>query len=135
LRSAVHGISTTPLEQGADGHTTTRCSSFMTSSRSWGCSPRRRPTGAKLPLKPLPVWGIRLRPQVADKCLDLALFEVRNGWKADIRHTKSNVRSSPIPGGRITRAATQGDRPTLRTRSSRRLCLLLCQPPGQFPPC
>jgi hypothetical protein len=36
--------------------------------------PSRRPTGAKLAFKPLHVWGIRIRLQVADKCRDLALF-------------------------------------------------------------
>ena len=36
----------------------------------------RRPTGAKLALKPLHVWGIRIRLQVADKCRDLALFDL-----------------------------------------------------------
>jgi integrase len=38
--------------------------------------PGRRPTGAKLALKPLHVWGIRIRLQVADKCRDLALFDL-----------------------------------------------------------
>ena len=36
----------------------------------------RRPTGAKLALKPLHVWGIRIRLQVAVKCRDLALFDL-----------------------------------------------------------
>jgi integrase len=36
----------------------------------------RRPTGAKLALKPLHVWGIRIRLQVAEKCRDLALFDL-----------------------------------------------------------
>ena len=38
--------------------------------------PSRRPTGAKLALKPLHVWGIRIRLQVAAKCRDLALFDL-----------------------------------------------------------
>jgi integrase len=38
--------------------------------------PSRRPTGAKLALKPLHVWGIRIRLQVAGKCRDLALFDL-----------------------------------------------------------
>jgi integrase len=38
--------------------------------------PARRPTGAKLALKPLHVWGIRIRLQVAAKCRDLALFDL-----------------------------------------------------------
>jgi integrase len=38
--------------------------------------PSRRPTGAKRALKPLHVWGIRIRLQVADKCRDLALFDL-----------------------------------------------------------
>jgi integrase len=38
--------------------------------------PIRRPTGAKLALKPLHVWGIRIRLQVAAKCRDLALFDL-----------------------------------------------------------
>jgi hypothetical protein len=36
----------------------------------------RRPTGAKLALKPLHVWGIRIRLQVAAKCRDLALVDL-----------------------------------------------------------
>jgi integrase len=36
----------------------------------------RRPTGAKLALKPLHVWGIRIRLQVAGKRRDLALFDL-----------------------------------------------------------
>ena len=36
----------------------------------------RRPTGAKLALKPLHVWGIRIRLQVALRCRDLALFDL-----------------------------------------------------------
>ena len=35
-----------------------------------------RPTGAKLALKPLHVWGIRIRLQVACRCRDLALFDL-----------------------------------------------------------
>ena len=38
--------------------------------------PSRRPTGAKLALKPLHVWGMRIRLQVAGKCRDLALFDL-----------------------------------------------------------
>jgi hypothetical protein len=38
--------------------------------------PSRRPTGAKLALKPLHVWGIRIRLQVANKSRDLALFNL-----------------------------------------------------------
>jgi hypothetical protein len=67
----------------------------------------RKPTGAKLALKPVHVWGIRIRLQVACKARDLALFDssarstcrltsamgrkhtlslyVRNWWKADDR--------------------------------------------------
>ncbi len=36
----------------------------------------RKPTGAKLALKPVHVWGIRIRLQVACKARDLALFDV-----------------------------------------------------------
>lgn len=36
----------------------------------------RRPTGAKLALKPFHVWGIRVRLQVATKVRDLALFDL-----------------------------------------------------------
>jgi hypothetical protein len=35
----------------------------------------RKPTGAKLALKPVHVWGIRIRLQVACKARDLALFD------------------------------------------------------------
>ncbi len=37
---------------------------------------RRRVTGAKLALKPVHVWGIRIRLQVANRARDLALFEL-----------------------------------------------------------
>ena len=37
---------------------------------------RRTPTGAKLALKPVHVWGIRIRLQVACKARDLALFDL-----------------------------------------------------------
>ncbi len=40
------------------------------------CKPGRRPTGAKLALKPVHVWGIRVRLQVACRARDLALFDV-----------------------------------------------------------
>ena len=40
------------------------------------CCPGRRPTGAKLALKPVHVWGIRIRLQVASKARDLALFDL-----------------------------------------------------------
>ncbi len=36
----------------------------------------RKPTGAKLALKPVHVWGIRIRLQVARKAHDLALFDL-----------------------------------------------------------
>lgn len=36
----------------------------------------RRTTGAKLALKPVHVWGIRIRLQVALKARDLALFDL-----------------------------------------------------------
>ena len=36
----------------------------------------RKPTGAKLALKPVHVWGIRVRLQVASKVRDLALFDL-----------------------------------------------------------
>jgi len=36
----------------------------------------RKPTGAKLPLKPVYVWGIRVRLQVAHQTRDLALFDL-----------------------------------------------------------
>ena len=35
-----------------------------------------RPTGAKLALKPVQVWGVRIRLQVALRARDLALFEL-----------------------------------------------------------
>ena len=38
--------------------------------------PARRPTGAKLALKPFHVWGIRVRLQVGQRCRDLALFDL-----------------------------------------------------------
>ena len=38
--------------------------------------PARKPTGAKLALKPFHVWGIRVRLQVADQTRDLALFDL-----------------------------------------------------------
>lgn len=36
----------------------------------------RKPTGAKLALKPVHVWGIRIRLQVALRASDLALFDL-----------------------------------------------------------
>jgi hypothetical protein len=36
----------------------------------------RKPTGAKLALKPVHVWGIRIRLQVALRLRDLALFDL-----------------------------------------------------------
>jgi site-specific recombinase XerC len=36
----------------------------------------RKPTGAKLALKPFQVWGIRVRLQVARRVRDLALFDL-----------------------------------------------------------
>jgi hypothetical protein len=38
----------------------------------------RKPTGAKLALKPVHVWGIRVRLQVASRARDLALFDLRS---------------------------------------------------------
>jgi integrase len=38
--------------------------------------PARKPTGAKLALKPFHVWGIRVRLQVAHRIRDLALFDL-----------------------------------------------------------
>lgn len=38
--------------------------------------PARRPTGAKLALKPFHVWGIRIRLQVSNRARDLALFDL-----------------------------------------------------------
>ena len=38
--------------------------------------PVRKPTGAKLALKPFHVWGIRVRLQVSQRLRDLALFEL-----------------------------------------------------------
>jgi integrase len=38
--------------------------------------PARKPTGAKLALKPFHVWGIRVRLQVAGRTRDLALFDL-----------------------------------------------------------
>ena len=40
------------------------------------CNSGRKPTGAKLALKPVHVWGIRIRLQVACKARDLALFDL-----------------------------------------------------------
>jgi hypothetical protein len=40
------------------------------------CPPRRRTTGAKLALKPVHVWGVRMRPQVMRQLRDLALFDL-----------------------------------------------------------
>ena len=40
------------------------------------CRPRRKPTGAKLALKPVHVWGVRIRLQVVRKLRDLALFDL-----------------------------------------------------------
>lgn len=36
----------------------------------------RKPTGAKVALKPVHVWGIRVRLQVASRARDLALFDL-----------------------------------------------------------
>jgi hypothetical protein len=36
----------------------------------------RKPTGAKLALKPVHVWGIRVRLQVGNRARDLALFDL-----------------------------------------------------------
>jgi hypothetical protein len=36
----------------------------------------RKPTGAKLALKPFHVWGIRVRLQVGRRTRDLALFDL-----------------------------------------------------------
>lgn len=36
----------------------------------------RKPTGAKLALKPVHVWGIRVRLQVSRQARDLALFDL-----------------------------------------------------------
>lgn len=44
------------------------------SSLRCGCG--RKPTGAKLALKPVHVWGVRIRLQVARKIRDLALFDL-----------------------------------------------------------
>jgi hypothetical protein len=38
--------------------------------------PSRKPTGAKLALKPFHVWGIRVRLQVGHRARDLALFDL-----------------------------------------------------------
>jgi integrase len=38
--------------------------------------PARKPTGAKLALKPFHVWGIRVRLQVGHRTRDLALFDL-----------------------------------------------------------
>lgn len=38
--------------------------------------PTRKPTGAKLALKPVHVWGIRVRLQVANRVRNLALFDL-----------------------------------------------------------
>src|SRR6478609_4549724 len=38
--------------------------------------PARKPTGAKLALKPFHVWGIRVRLQVAGRARDLGLFDL-----------------------------------------------------------
>src|SRR5881275_2349168 len=38
--------------------------------------PSRKPTGAKLALKPFQVWGIRIRLQVSQCTRDLALFDL-----------------------------------------------------------
>src|SRR5215207_6873523 len=38
--------------------------------------PSRKPTGAKLALKPFHVWGIRVRLQVSQRSRDLALFDL-----------------------------------------------------------
>jgi integrase len=38
--------------------------------------PARKPTGAKLALKPFHVWGIRVRLQVSRRTRDLALFDL-----------------------------------------------------------
>ena len=42
----------------------------------WRPSAGRRTTGAKLALKPVHVWGIRIRLQVALRARDLALFDL-----------------------------------------------------------
>jgi len=38
--------------------------------------PARKPTGAKLALKPFHVWGTRIRLQVGHRSRDLALFDL-----------------------------------------------------------
>jgi integrase len=43
---------------------------------SWQPSAGRKTTGAKLALKPVHVWGIRIRLQVALRPRDLALFDL-----------------------------------------------------------
>jgi integrase len=51
----------------------------------------RKPTGAKLALKPVHVWGIRIRLQVACKARDLALFDLALDSKlrgCDLVHLK-----------------------------------------------
>lgn len=40
------------------------------------CNTGRKPSGAKLALKPVHVWGIRVRLQVSCKVRDLALFDL-----------------------------------------------------------
>ena len=53
------------------------------------CHPSPKPTGAKLALKPVHVWGIRVRLQVSCKSRPQELnASVRNGWKADIALTE-----------------------------------------------
>jgi hypothetical protein len=40
------------------------------------CRPRARATGTKRALKPVQVWGIRIRLQVQQRLRDLALFDL-----------------------------------------------------------
>ena len=40
------------------------------------CKPDRKPTGAKLALKPVHVWGIHGRLQIACKVREVALFDI-----------------------------------------------------------
>jgi hypothetical protein len=71
------------------------CLPTSTSTRS----PGRKPTGAKLALKPVHVWGIRIRLQVGRRARDLALLDLALDSKlrgCDLASLKVRI-SSRVP--------------------------------------
>ena len=72
--------------------------------------PSRKPTGAKLALKPFHVWGIRVRLQVGQQSRDLALFDLA----LDSKLTRLRPRSAEGFGSGVCkrREAPRDDPPT-----------------------